>query len=536
VTTRRGLLLGFGLLAALPVVGAALYAVIQHWTPLGDDAFIGIRAYDVFTSHTPLVGQRSSGASDVLSETVYSPGPLLFWLLAIPARLPDPVFMTFTTAAVNVASIVGTIALAWRRGGWGLAVATAVAIPVMLASLPAETYADVWNSSAPLMPMMLLVFLAWSLACGEYRLLPIAVLVASFAVQSHLTFVAPVAGALAVALAVAVGFGSIRSWPRRWLVASLVVAAVCWSAPVIDQIVHSPGNLHTLVNSATSGEPKIGWASGWKAIVHTVGIRPWWLHDDRSTLERIGDLTNTPSALAIASAVALLALLVLLTAIGVRRRRADLTAAGALGLVLALAAGVAASSTPVKSFGTVGYTLRWAAPVGMCVWLLAGWGAVTAFEPRVRLPALRPRTAAVAALAVVAVVGLAVAVGENPPRVEAYKPMRSINHALSVSIPTTGATFVRADGTFGTFGLTSELEAGSVFWLHRHGRAVVTSPGVAVRTNDAYAHGSYDRVLNLYVDVPPPSGGRTLARIQVVDELDQKTLHHVTAKLSELRP
>ena len=188
-----------------------------------------------------------------------------------------------------------------------------MAIPVMLASLPAETYADVWNSSAPLMPMMLLVFLSWSLACGEYRLLPIAVLVASFAVQSHLTFVAPAVGVMAVALVIALAFGSLRTWPRRWLVASLVVAAVCWSAPVIDQIVHSPGNLRTLVDSASSGEPKVGWDSGWKAIVHTVGVRPWWLQDNRGTLDRIGDVTITPGALAIATAVAMLALLAALT-------------------------------------------------------------------------------------------------------------------------------------------------------------------------------------------------------------------------------
>jgi hypothetical protein len=172
----------------------------------------------------------------------------------------------------------------------------------------------------------------------------------------------------------------------------------------------------------------------------------------------------------------------------------------------------------------------------MCVWLLAGWGVVTVLQPRVRLPAWRPRTAAVGALGLVGLVGLVVAVGENPPRVEAYKPMRNINNALSASIPPTGATFVRADGTFAVVGLTSELEAGTVFWLRRHGRRVVTEQNVAVRTNDAYAHGSYNRILNLYVDKPPPSGGRTLARIQVVDELDQKTLHHVTLVLSELRP
>jgi hypothetical protein len=536
VTARRGLLLGLGLLAALPIGVAALYAVIQHWTPIGDDAFIGIRAYDVFTGRTPLVGQRSSGASDVLSETVYSPGPLLFWLMAIPARLPDPVFMAFTAAAVNVASIAGSVALALRRGGWALAVATAVAVPVMLASLPAETYADVWNSSAPLMPMMLLVFLGWSIACGEYRLLPLAVLVASFVVQSHLTFVAPAAGVMAVTLVVAIAFGSARRWPRRWLVATLFVAAVCWSAPVIDQIVHSPGNLRTLVESATNSDKTIGFASGWKTVVHTIGIRPWWLQDDRSTLARIGDLTQTPSALAIASAVALLTLLAGLTAIGVSRRRADLTAAGALGLVLALAAGLAASSTPVKSFGTVGYTLRWTSPVGMCVWLLAGWGLVTVLEGRLRLPAPRPQAAAAVALVAVALVGLVVAIGENPPRREAYKEMRSLNHTLKTDLPASGGTRVLPASSLQALGLTNELEAGTVFWLRRHRRHVVTTKNVAERTSPEYATGSYDRLLRLFVDVPVAPGGRAIAQFPVVDEVDQKTVHHVTVTLSELRP
>jgi hypothetical protein len=528
----RLLVLGFGSLAALPIAVAAVYAVVQHWTPIGDDAFIGIRAYDVFTGRSPLVGQRSSGASDVLSETVYSPGPLLFWLLAIPVRLPDPIFMTLTTGAVNMASIAGTVALARRRGGWALAVATAVLIPVMLASLPAETYADVWNSSAPLMPLLLLVFLAWSVACGEYRLLPLAVLVASFAVQAHLAFVAPVAGVMAVALVVALALGPARRWPRGWVLASLAVGIVCWSAPLADQVFNSPGNLRTLIRSAGDGDETIGWDSGLRAVVHTIGIRPWWLQDDRGTLQRIGDLTQRPSAIAYLSAAALLALLATLAAIGWHRRRADLAAAGALGLVLSLSAGLAASSTPVKSFGTVGYTLRWTSPVGMCVWLLAGWGVATVLGPRLQLPAPRATAAGAAALIMVAVVAIAVTVGENPPRRESYKPMRSLNHALETQLPATGGTRVQPSGALEGLGLTNELEAGTVFWLRRHGRRVVTTRNVAERTNPEYAKGPYDRLLRLFVDVPPIQGGRSIARFQVLDEVDQKTVHDVAVTVS----
>ena len=217
----RRLALGLGVLAALPILVAMGYAIGDEWTPIGDDAYIAIRAHDVFTDLSPLVGQRSSGASGVLEETAYSPGPLLFWLFALPARLPDGVFMTLTAGLINVAAVVGVVSLALRRGGRGLMVATAVAIPIMLASLPSETYSDVWNSSAPLMPFLLLVFLAWSVACGEHRLAPLTVLVASFAMQSHLTFLPPAVLLTAFAFACAIvsggpgggrGDGSSRRW------------------------------------------------------------------------------------------------------------------------------------------------------------------------------------------------------------------------------------------------------------------------------------------------------------------------------------
>jgi hypothetical protein len=536
LTQRRLLILALGTLAALPIMAAACYALTDDWVPLGDNAFIGIRAYDVFTGRSPLVGQRSSGASDVLSETVYSPGPLLFWLLAVPVRLPDPAFLALTAAAVNVASAAGSVALAFRRGGWPLSVATALAIPVMLASLPAGTYADIWNSSAPLLPLMLLVFLAWSVACGEYRLLPVAVLVASFAIQSHLTFVAPAVGLVVVALAVAVAFGSARRWPRRWVVATLVVAAVCWSAPLVDQAVNRPGNLVTLVRSQTNDEPSIGLHSGWKAVVRMVGIPPWWLRDDRDALDRIADLTRRPSPLAIGSAALVLAGLAAIALLGWRRRRADLAAAGALGLTLCAASAVAASSTPVASFGTVGYTLRWTSPIGMCVWLLLGWGIAVLAAPRVSALIPRGRLAAAAALGATALVGTLIAIRANPPEPKAYQPMGIIAARLAKELPATGGTRVVPVTTLSSLGLTSELEAGTVFWMRRSGRQVVTSHHVADRLSADYEHGSYDRVVHIAVDAAPPKGGRVLARFRRIDDVDPTTVHRVIVTLSERRP
>ena len=325
-----------GLAAALPIVVSTLHAVTVDWVPLGDNAYTAVRAFDVFTDRSPLVGQWSSGASTAAGELTYSPGPLLFWLLAIPARLPAESLMVVTMGLVNVACVVGAMALARRRGGWPLMLALAAALPLMLASLPGDAYSNIWNSSAALMPFTLLVFLCWSLACGEYRLLPLTVVVASLVAQTHLTFVGPAVGVTLVGL---VGLALSRRAPRRWVLGSLAVALVCWSAPLIDQATNDPGNLRLLVRAATTDVPTLGSSAGWKAVVHMAGIPPWWLQDERNPLERLGDLTARPSALAIGSTLLVLAGLGAITIIGWRRRRPEVWAAGALGLVLCLAVG-----------------------------------------------------------------------------------------------------------------------------------------------------------------------------------------------------
>jgi hypothetical protein len=521
---QRWLLLALGLLASLPILVSMGCAVAQHWTPLGDNAYVAIRAYDVFTDRSPLVGQRSSGASTVLGDAAaYSPGPLLFWLLAIPARLPDGIFLTLTMGMVNIAMVMGTVGLALRRGGRPFMFATAVAIPVMLASLPADVYSDIWNPSAPLMPLMLLIFLAWSVACGEYRLLPITVFVASFAAQTHLAFVGPVALVTAAAVICAALLGTLKRWSRRWVVASLAVLLVCWSAPVIDQVIHRPGNFVLLKRSALSDEPTIGSGAGWRAVVHMVGVPPWWLQDDRTPLVRANDLAARPGAFAIATALLAWVGLAVSAAIGWRRRRADLCAAGAIGLTLCVAVGLSASSIPLESMFNVGYLLRWASPAGMCVWLLLGW-SLAAVLP-VRWPtAIRWRAAApAAAVVIVAFVSVAVAVAENPPQSEPYREMRAALGQLDEHVPVSGGTRVEA-GSETSYALTTKFEVGIVDWLRRHGRAVVTAPRVAERTDDAYGRGSYVRVVNVSVDRPPPEGARVLLATTVLEQGTRRTV------------
>ena len=356
---------------------------------------------------------------------------MLFWLLAPTAYNGSDVGMTVTMGALNTLCIVGAVALARRRGGRVLMVMTAVAIALMCQSLAAETFHDVWNPSAGLFPFTLLIFLCWSLACGDYRLLPLTVLVASFTVQTHLTYLPPTFGLLAVGLG-GLAVGSIarrrrgrHARPRRrssgapgldghpetdstrnqrgqrrargragsattkavpapgpsrrslvgWGLATVLVAAFCWSATIDGQLTEHPGNLTLVVESATKPKATLGDEVGWHAVVHAVGITPWWLQTPKSRWQRKYEVRSTPSALARNSTIAMLAALVLVALMALVRRRRDVATLALTALVLCPALGAVAASTPTprRLSATLGYTMWWGSQAGMVVWLALAW-------------------------------------------------------------------------------------------------------------------------------------------------------------------
>jgi hypothetical protein len=407
------LTLAAGLAAATPVISATVKAVQAGWVPVADRGIIATRAHDVFTSHMPLVGQYTL-AGEVTGRVTHSLGPMLFWLLAPTAYYGSDVGMTLTMGAFNTLCIVGCVALARRRGGRVLMVMTALAIALMCQSLAAETFHDVWNPSAGLFPFTLLIFLCWSLACGEYRLLPLTVLVASFVVQTHLTYLPPTIGLLAVGLGglaagstarrrrrklepvekASVGGGAPvgaaaaaraataaapRSRRRRsvllWGLATVLTATFCWSATIYGQLTEHPGNLTLVAEAATRHKATLGADVGWHAIVRAVGIAPWWLQTPKSRWQRKYEVRSTPGALATSSTIAMLAALALAAIIALVRRRRDLAALALTALVLCPALGAVAASTPTprRLSATLGYTMWWGSQAGMVVWLALAW-------------------------------------------------------------------------------------------------------------------------------------------------------------------
>jgi hypothetical protein len=461
------LTLATGVAAALPVIVATVHAVEDHWVPLADRGIIATRAHDVFTSHAPLVGQYSL-AGEVTGHVTHSLGPMLFWLLALPAHAGSTVGMTVTIGAMNTVAIVATVALARRRGGQVLMVMCAIAIALMCRSLAAETFHDVWNNSAGLFPLTLLIFVCWSIACGDIWLLPLAVLVASFAIQAHLAYVPPSLGLLAVAV---VGLVIHTVYRRRmgatptrsvrsivlWSLATIVVAALCWSAPIINQTSEHPGNITRVIESATKSQARLGSRVGWNAVVRAVGVPPWWLQDPKSRWQRKYEVRSTPSTLASVSCLVILGALVAVAMLATLGRRGDLTALAGEALVLCAALGAVASSTPTipVAAATLGYTMWWGSVCGMAVWLALAWsawvgllwllGRTVGGGSRLRGAAgpglgtglaIAPVLLSLAGLGATVAVGQAVAAVEKPDEhLALYRPTRIIASRLERLLP-----------------------------------------------------------------------------------------------------
>jgi hypothetical protein len=515
--------------AAAPIVAASARSIAAGWVPAGDQANIAVRAYDVFTSHTPLVGLHSD-VSLVTGRSVYSLGPMLFWLLSLPARFGPPWSLVLTMGIVNTAAVAGAVLLARRRGGIGLMLLTALVLAVMTRSLAPEVLHDIWNPSAGLMPFTLLIFLAWSVACGELWLLPLTLLVASFVLQCQLAFAPPCVGLLAVALGgLALSLRDRERRPRhalRWLGASLAVLAVCWTAPLIDQIEGSPGNISRIVQTVEAKPPALGAVVGLHAVERAVGVAPWWATHPSSPWSRKEEVREHTGTARFVTTWLVLAALALMVTLGTLTRRREVATAGLIGLLLCAALGAVAATTPERRTlaETLGYTMWWGSPAGAFAWIAVAWGAALASAAaapalaaslRLRLPRPSPRLApALVGAGALVVAGAAAAIagaqGADYHRPE-YAPVKALRAALARDVPR-GRT-VQLQARLG--GQTFRFKMAARYALVTRGVRPL-SPGIDTRLGSWYEldHHRYD--CSLYIDdgaSAPVAGSRAIAHL-----------------------
>lgn len=357
------------------LVVAALRARWEGWYPMGDNAFFGLRSLDVGTRHHPLLGTGSS-ASTTAGTAVSNPGPLWYDWLAPATKVAPVGGLVVATVLAHVVATVGLTWAAWRAGGPRLAVLGAAMAAGLVWTMGSGLLVEPWQPHAMLIPALAYLVLVWGVTAGRAELLPWAAGVGSLLVQTHLTYLVLVPGLAVLALAAVVWRARTErtgSW-RRPVALSLVVLAVAWVQPVIDQV-WGRGNLGTLLGSAGGDEgAPVGPALGTRLVAAVVSGPTWW--DRRgfadafspAPLSDDGSLVGVPSALGAALGLGLVVALGAVAGWVASRRRDEVAVAGLVvaGWAVVLAA-VTAAIIPVGPLGLGPHQLRFLWPVSLLV-------------------------------------------------------------------------------------------------------------------------------------------------------------------------
>jgi hypothetical protein len=400
-----------GAVAVLPIVVAATRAVLSGWQPVGDPSYSALRAWDVFSSHPPLIGTWSSG-SNYSGRMFNHPGPLQFDVLAVPVRLlghgPGA---ALGMAAINAGAVVLIGWLVRRQLGWE-AVTLAMAACALLAwSLGSELLFDP-SQHEPLYPFALFVVAVWATVAGDRAAGIVAVVAGSYVLQTHLSYSLLVLGFAAFAVIGSWRHVS-RGWPSslRWVAVVAAVGLVCWIQPLVEQIFgDGDGNLSALVGSVGTighGSPTPTAGQALRMLGGTLALPPGWLPPSYGDPAFSLGGTGPPTLLAALALVAMTGALVMLGWRALRRGAYRITSACAVGVMGILLAAMTTARTPIP-MGLAPNYFRWLWPLGMLLWLTLALAVVE--ELRRAAPASEVWGLRSAPRGVVAHVGLGLAV------------------------------------------------------------------------------------------------------------------------------
>jgi len=355
------------LAAWVPFVCAAVRLVQQGWRPVADAAAIALRSWDVLTTHGPLVGQATR-----LAQGVYDPGPLQYWLLALPVHLDPSHGLVWGGALWCMLAASLTIEAAWSVAAETGAVLASGVILAAVAWMPGIALQPFWNPWFGVMFLFVALAAGWAVMSGHRGWWPVLVITASVAAQAHLMFAIVSAALVVVALAVGLADRARDRAGYRWAVVGLVAGAACWAAPVVQQLTSRTGNLTALIHTEATAGHKTGLVFGLKALAGAAEPRPlWW-----TPLQSLLNLHVIERQSAWFGAVTLaVTLIVLIAAIRPLRSR-RLAALAGVSLVASLGslvmyAGIAVAGIPAapSSLNTLNYLMILMLPVGLLSWL-----------------------------------------------------------------------------------------------------------------------------------------------------------------------
>ena len=361
------------LAAWVPFAVGAIRAVQRGSPVVADGAAIALRSWDVLTPYGPLVGQATQ-----LRHGAFDPGPLQYWLLAIPVHIDPQAGVVWGAALWCMVAASLAVEAAWSAfGAFGALAASGIVVGTV-AWQPLVAAEPYWNPWFGVIFFLAALAAGLAVVSGQRRWWPALVLTASVAAQAHLMF-ALASAALVLVPLVAGLTDTIRARAGYWWVLlGLIAGAACWTAPFIQQFTSRHGNLSLLIASLGARQ-SAGSAFGLKAV--TASALPpavWWEPAMSTRYEGIArEIGARTPAFAVAALVLTGAVLVLAVR-PLRSRR--LAALAAVSLLTSGAVLATYSNIPVHNIGRhdQNYLLIVLLPAGLLIWLTMSAAAVLA--------------------------------------------------------------------------------------------------------------------------------------------------------------
>jgi hypothetical protein len=264
----------------LPIAVAVIGFHKPTWTPVLDLAQTELRVRDVGTVHTPLIGLP--GRIGTGAEQGSHPGPLSFYALAPTYRLFGSSAFSLQVASLVVqgGAIVSALLIARRRGSTALVLGVAAVLALLVAGFGVTALTEPWNPYLPVLWWVVVLLAVWSVACGDVKLLPLAVVAGSFCAQTHVPYLALCLGVGALATIAAVlhyraADASARRDILKWGLIAVAAGVLVWLPPTIDQVIHRPGNESILIKHFTNpppDEPVVGVRASFQYVFEKLDV------------------------------------------------------------------------------------------------------------------------------------------------------------------------------------------------------------------------------------------------------------------------
>jgi hypothetical protein len=275
VRFERWLLVATLLAALAPIAVAIVTMAGSDYLPVQDFAVFHLRLRDMLGADTPLVGVYSTFGWN-------HPGPVGYWMVVPFVWLAggDGWGMLVGAAVAQGAAIVAT-AVVTRRAHSDRAALFWVAVAALSYGATGPwVVLEAWNPHMALPFYVLFLATAWCASSQPERRLASVFITGSIVVQLHIGYAPLVLPVAAWIVWHAVKPAGLRGIPRGTRRRLLWSAVVLWSLPLLNDVLHPPGNAARVLNYFLlngGDDPAAGPVVAARQLADAVRLPPPWL-------------------------------------------------------------------------------------------------------------------------------------------------------------------------------------------------------------------------------------------------------------------